>query len=353
MARYLFAHASLSYGGLIAAAVAITLLLAFVMPATVARVLLLLPIMAAAGERLGLAHGSPGQTALALTAIIVSFQCGTTVLPANAPNLVLAGASETLYNKPIIYADYLLLHFPVLGLVKGVLIGLLLLKLFPAQTCAPVAEEPQSPMSPAECRLTVILIAALALWATDFLHGIRPGWIALAAGIIILMPRIGALPHEAFPERIKLGTFFYVGAVLGFGAVMHDSGVGNAVGGAMLGFLDVRPGADMVNFFKLSLLATVTGLLTTNPSQPALLAPLAAQMAEAAGWRIEAALMTMAVGFSLMLLPYQAPPVMVGVQVAGVPLRALLRLTIPLAAISIFVLLPLDYLWWSLLGYFR
>ena len=353
MAKRVFARASLSYGGLIAAAVGITVLLAFVMPATVARVLLLLPIFAAAGTRLGLAHGSPGQTALALAAIIVSFQCGTTVLPANAPNLVLAGAAETLYNKPIIYADYLLLHFPVLGVMKGVLIGFLLVKLFPAKTCAPVANEPHRPMSPQEIRLSVILAVALALWATDFLHGIRPGWIALAAGVIILMPRIGALPHDAFPERIKLGSFFYVGAVLGFGAVMQHSGVGHAVGGTMLALLDVRPGADMLNFFKLTLLATVTGLLTTNPSQPALLAPLAAQMAEAAGWRIEAALMTIAVGFSLMLLPYQAPPVMVGVQVAGVPLRALLRLTVPLALISIFVLLPLDYGWWSILGYFR
>ncbi len=353
MAKFLFARASLTYGGLIAAAVGIALLLGFVMPATVARVLLLLPIFAAAGTRLGLAHGSPGQIALALAAIIVSFQCGTTVLPANAPNLVLAGAAETLYDKPIIYGDYLLLHFPVLGLVKALLIGFLLYKLFPAQTRAPENQEPHRPMSPAERRLTVVLAAALALWATDFLHGIRPAWIALAAGIIVLMPRVGALPPEAFPERIKLGTFFYIGAVLGFGAVVQDSGVGKSVGSVMLALLNVQPGADMVNFFKLSLLATFTGLLTTNPSQPALLAPLASQMAEAAGWRIEAALMTIAVGFTLMLLPYQAPPVMVGVQIAGVPMRALLRLTVPLALISILVLLPLDYLWWWTLGYFR
>jgi di/tricarboxylate transporter len=346
MARFLFAHAAMSYGGLLAAAVAIALLLAFLMPATLARVLMLVPLFAAAGARFGLPPGSPGQHALALAAMMVSFQCGVTVLPANAPNLVLAGAAETLYNTPIIYADYLLLHFPVLGVVKAAIIGLLLWKLYPARTIAP-------PQTEEERRLTIVLIAALALWATDFLHGMRPGWIALAAGVIVLMPKIGAIPHTAFPERIKLGSFFYVGAILGFGAVMQDSGVGKVVGNAMLTALHVQPGADMVNFFKLSLLATFTGLITTNPSQPALLAPLAAQMAEAAGWRIEAALMTMVVGFSLVILPYQAPPVMIGMQAAGVPLAALLRLTLPLAAISVMVLLPLDYLWWWMLGYFR
>ena len=353
LAHALFGRFTLSYGGLIAAAAVVALLLAFLMPATVSRVLLLLPIYAAIAQRAGLAPGSKGYTGMALTAIIVSFQCGVTVLPANAPNLVLAGAAETLYNKPIIYGDYLLLHFPILGCVKAAIITALICWLFPARTTAPQGHHEPTPMSPEERRLALILAAALVLWATDFLHHIRPGWIALAAGIVTLMPRVGALPHSVFPERIKLGSFFYVGAVLGFGALMQDSGVGKVLGGSMLGALHIEPGTDFLNFVKLTMLATFTGLITTNPSQPALLAPLAAQMAEATGWRIEAALMTMVVGFSLMIMPYQAPPVMVGMHVAGVTLRQILRLTVPLAVICIFVLMPLDYLWWRWLGYFR
>lgn len=353
MARSLFGRFTLSYRGLIAAAAVIALLLAFLMPATVSRVLLLLPIYAAMAQRAGLAPGSKGYIGMALTAIMVSFQCGVTVLPANAPNLVLAGAAETLYNKPIIYADYLLLHFPILGCVKAAIIAWLICRLFPALTTEPDAHEAPTRMSPEERRLTVILVGALFMWATDFLHGIRPGWIALGAAILTLMPRVGAVPPSTFPERIKLGSFFYVGAVLGFGALMQDSGVGKILGGAMLGALHITPDNDFLNFAKLTVMATFTGLLTTNPSQPALLAPLAAQMAEATGWRIEAALMTMVVGFSLVIMPYQAPPVMVGMQVAGVTLRQVLRLTLPLAAICIFVLMPLDFLWWWALGYFR
>lgn len=353
MAKFLFGRFTLSYEGLIAAAVTVTVLLAFVMPATVARVLLLLPIFAAAGARLGLASGSNGQIGLALVAMIVSFQCGITILPANAPNLVLAGAAETLYDKPLIYADYLLVHFPVLGVVKGVIVALLICKLFPDVTRAPDTRDDVKPLSREERRLTAVLAVALLAWATDFLHHIRPGWIALAAGIIILMPKIGVIPHQAFPERIKLGNFFYIGAVLGFGAVMQDSGVGAALGGKLLHALDVQPGNDVLNFFKLALFGTFAGLFTTNPALPALMAPLATQMAEATGWRIEAALMIVVVGFSTMIMPYQAPPVMVGAQVANVPLRAILRLTVPLALISLAVLLPMDYLWWRWLGYFR
>jgi len=41
----------------------------------------------------------------------------------------------------------------------------------------------------------------------------------------------------------------------------------------------------------------------------------------------------------------------VGMQVAGISLATTLRLSLPLVAFSIAVLLPLDYLWWRLIGY--
>lgn len=353
IALVLFANRNLTYPRLIAAACTVALLLAFLMPATVARVLLLLPIFAALGTRMGLAPGSNGQHALALTAMIVSFQCGITVLPANAPNMVLAGAAETLYGKTITYVDYLFTQFPVLGLLKAMVIALMLIKLFPDKTTPPASDEPLKPMSPEEKRLAVVLVCALLLWATDTWHGLRPAWVALGAATILLLPRVGAVPAAMFPDRVKLGSFFYVGAVLGFGAVLQHSGVGRALGSTLLPLLHVQAGQDALNFFKLALFGTVAGLFTTNPALPALLAPLAAQMAEAAGWRLEAALMIIAVGFSTMVLPYQAPPVMVGVAVSGTPLRVLLRLTLPLTVVCIFVLLPIDFLWWWWRGYFR
>jgi di/tricarboxylate transporter len=195
-------------------------------------------------------------------------------------------------------------------------------------------------------------VIAVVLWATDFLHGIRAGWIALAAAVACLLPRIGMLSVDAFND-VRFGSFFYVGAAIGVGAVANESGLGELLGRLLQDSLNLQPGADFTNFMVLSLFATIVGLITTNPAQPAVVAPLAGQFAEAAGWPLHAALMTAAVGFTVMVLPYQVPPVVVGIRAAGISLRTTMRLGWPLLAISVVILLPLDYLWWRAIGYFH
>lgn len=341
-----------TYPQLITAAVLVSVMLAFLMPATVGRILLLVPILAAVAERHGLPAGTRGYNGVLFATIVASFQCGTAILPANAPNLVLAGAAETLYGVHLIYAEYLWAQFPVLGIVKGALIVAIVCWVFPARTHGAGNAADLRPMSSNEKRLAAIVLVSLSLWATDFLHGIRPGWIALGAAVVSMLPRIGAVPVTLFQERIKFGSFFYIGAVLGLGAVMLDSGFSKAFGDVLLSMIRLERNADAANFITLSVLSTFASVIVTNPAQPALLAPLADNFAEAAGWPIQAALMTMAVGFSTLLLPYQAPPMVVGMQLAHLKVRDALRLTVPLALVSIIVLIPLHYLWWRVIGYF-
>ena len=64
---------------------------------SVQQFLLLVPIASALCERVGFERGSTGYYGIVLAAIMATYQCGTTVLTANAPNLVLAGSAEALY----------------------------------------------------------------------------------------------------------------------------------------------------------------------------------------------------------------------------------------------------------------
>lgn len=347
----LFERHAFSYAGLVTTIAAVATVLAFFMPATVGRMLLLIPIVVALAERVGFARGSSGYNGLCLVTIIITYQSGTTVLPANAPNLVLAGATEALYDVELIYAEYLWVMFPVLGLLKGMVAVALVCWLYPAEVKPQTAPAVQAPVSAEERRLAVILILALLLWMTDAMHGVRPGWVALAAAVVCLLPRVGVLPAAAFND-VRLGPFFYVGATIGIGALAHESGLGQLLGELLQGTLNLQPGSDFSNFMSLSVLGTLAGLIVTNPAQPAVMTALAGQFADATGWPLNAALMTIAVGFNVMILPYQVPPAVVGMQLAGISVRAALRVTLPLAALGILVFMPLDYVWWRLIGYF-
>jgi anion transporter len=351
-ARLLIGRRTLTYRKLIAAVVLVSFVMCIVMPATISRILLLLPILGALAQRLGLAPGSRGYAGVALAVIMTNYQVGTAFLPANAPNLVLAGAAETLYKTTFIYGEWLLVQLPVMGLLKAVAITLLLWWLFPDETRAAKTADDDVPMSAEEKRLAVILACAVLLWVTDFVHGVHPGWVGLGAGLATLMPRIGVMPVASFTERVKLSPFFYIAAILGLGAIMVETGLSRGLGEALQQGLRIERGHDAANFAILVLLATAAGTAVTNVAQPALLAPLAGSFAEAAGWPLKAALMTTTLGFTTAIFPFQVPPMMVGVQVAGLQLRQVLKLTVPLTLASFFVLLPLDFLWWRVIGYF-
>lgn len=342
----------LSYPRLVALAVVFSTALAFFMPATLGRILLLLPLFTAITIHAGAPPGSRAHNGVCLAVIMTTYQCGTAILPANTPNLVLAGAAETLYGQTITYAEYLLVQFPVMGLLKALLIFALISFFMKEDIRQPAEPEDPGALRPEEWRLAAILVASLALWATDFLHGIQAGWIALGAGLLCVFPRIGVMPFSALTDRARVGPVFYIAAMLGLGATVSETGLAERIGSAVQRLIDLREGNDLLNFMLLAVMSSCAGLLTTNPVQPALLAPLAGQFAEATGWPIKAALMSIALGFTTIILPYQVPPVAVGLQVAGLGLRTALAFTVPLAAISLLVLLPLDYLWWRLIGYF-
>ncbi len=55
-------------------------------------------------------------------------------------------------------------------------------------------------------------------------------------------------------------------------------------------------------------------------------------------------------GFSTPLLPYQAPPLIVAMQLAHMRSADAIKLLLAIALVTLTMLLPLDYLCWRALG---
>ncbi len=335
-------------GGLVVSGVCFS----FLMPSAMGRIVLLIPLAVAIADYFGFEPGSNGRTGIVLAVILGSFLPAFAILPANVPNMVLIGISESLFHISLLYGPYFLLHFPVLGLLKGIIIVVVIVRLYPDM---PVIHQGQKvgheeSLSRDEKILSITLLVLLGLWMTDFLHHIGPAWVALTGAVFLMLPGIGVVDKKMFNQKVNWASIIFVAGILGLGTVINRSGVGHSLASRIIAFLPLEPDNAFCNFYSLSLAATATGMATTLPAMPAVFTQFSGSLAKTAGLPLKSIIGIQVLGFSTVLLPYQAPPIVVGMQLAGERFSHAAKVCLVLAAITISLLFPLDFLWWKFLG---
>ncbi len=344
-------HLDGSYLRLISGIVFMGVMLGFVMPSSVGRVMLFIPIALAIATRCGFEKGSNGQTGALLAAAFGCHLPTFAILPANIPNMIMIGSAENIYGWTPRFGEYLLLHFPVLGFLKSLLLIAIIVKLYPDTPKRTEQQNRNGQFKPLEIRLLAIMLITLAFWMTDTLHHISAAWIGLAAATLLLLPGIGMVSAKSFNEKVNISSILVVAGLLGIASLINHSGISLLAGEKVLNWLPLEPGNDLLNFYSLSISATAIGVLTTLAGVPATLTPLAEQISQMTGFSLNAVLMTQVFGFSTVVFTYQSVPIMLAMPLAGVPLKHAVRLCLILALLTLLILLPLDYLWWQLLGW--
>ena len=112
------------------------------------------------------------------------------------------------------------------------------------------------------------------------------------------------------------------------------------------------PGQDFGNFYAMTGIAALVGIFTTMPAQPAILVPMAEAMAKASGWPLLSVVMTAVPTWSMMLFPYQGPPVVLAVALCNLRVAWVMKVLFIYFVIAAAVLLPLHFQWGRMLGYF-
>ena len=350
-ANYLVVPLSQSWPRMVAGTLVLTYLLALVMPSNMGRIALLMPVVLALGERAGIKAGSRGSIGLALAVGFGTFQLSASILPANVPNLVLSGAAENAYQIHLQWLPWWLLHMPVVGIGKGMILAAAILFLFRAQP-QPVRHRDQlEPLSRSEWRLMGLLAITLLLWMTDSLHGLPAAWIGLAAACICLLPRIGFISSDDFANGVNFRTCIYIAGILGVATVVVDSGLGRLIANLLLSVLPLQDHASFGNFAVLNALVSLLNFVLTANGVPAMVTPIAQELANASGYSLMSVVMMQVFAYATPLLPYQASPVVVAMGLGNVPAKAGLQLCVLVFIFSVLLLLPLDYLWFRLLGY--
>lgn len=349
VASALSARLNDSWWLMVASVVLLSYALAFVMPSNMGRIALLMPIVAAMAKRFGIDDGTRSWYGLALAVGFGTFQLSATILPANVPNLVMSGAAEGSYGIHLNYLPYLLLHTPVLGLLKGALLIALICWLFPGKPKPPDAIAPRGPMSGAEKRLAWMLLVVLTLWVTESWHGVGPAWTGLAAAVITLLPRVGFINGDEFASGVNFRTCIYVAGILGLAITVTETGLGRVVGESLLKVMPLDPERPFTSFVALTGITSVLNFIMTANGVPALFTTLAQSFSQATGFPLLSVIMIQVLGYSTPLLPYQASPIVVAMALGKVPAREGIKLCLALAGVTFLILLPLDYAWFRLL----
>ncbi len=325
--------------------------LGLLVPSTIPRVIILMPVAMSLAGAMGYATGSRGQIGLAITAATSTLLPTYAILTANLPTIVHYGALETLYGIEPSYMAYFVSQLPA-NLVR---FGLLIAFLVPftkgeaAQDATVEAQGPE-PMTAAQKRLLWVLVVTIGFWATDALHGISPAWIALAAATFVLWPEMGILQKDAMKASVDMSPVFFLAGVFALGAVAQHVGLDRIVADSLVPKLGLEAGSGLHDLYAITGFSALISHLTTAPAAPIVLAPLAGPIAEASGWPVLTVAMAQVIGFSTPILPYQAPPLIVAMALAHIPVKSLTRICIVLAVGMALLGLPLTYLWWNLLG---
>lgn len=352
IARSALRGIALSYGRALTGLMLACLILTFLVPASIGRIVIVMPIALALADHMGFEPGSRGRTGLA---VLTGWGCtlpSLAVLPAGLPNIVMFGAAETIYGEVPTYGEFFLWHFPLMGLARAVLLVGIVMLLFPDTARPAKLERDHTPMPARQRTLLAVLCVTLTLWSTDFIHHISPAWIALLSALVILLPGLKLAPPNALVDNTNLRPFFYIAGILAVGAIVASSGLGAEIGAFLTSWIELDPTRPILNYVSLIGIAMAFGVAATTPGAPTLLAPLAQDLSTASGMPLMLVLMTQVVGLSAMILPYQAPPLVVAMGLANIRLFDAIRTVLAMTAVTLFLLAPLNYLWWQLLGLF-
>jgi di/tricarboxylate transporter len=341
-----------TYAGVIAGIVLVGVVLAFLVPTAMGRVMLLIPIALALAERVGLAEGSRGRAGMVLAAALGTQTPAFAILPSNVPNVAMLGAAESIFGVTFSYGEYLLLHFPVLAVGSALTLVVGITVLFRDSVGVAVDPEPGSVASVGERRLLLYLAAAIVLWFTDFAHGIAPAWIGLGLALLCLLPRVGVLPATALARDIDYGPWIFVAGIIGMGAVANDSGLGAVLADALVRVVPFAPGADFLNYFAIVLIGMAVAVVTVLPGATAILSPLAADLAAVTGWTLESVLVAQVPSWTFFALPYEAPPLVVAMALGGVTIAQAMRALGVHFLVGIVLIVPMQFYWGRWLGWY-
>lgn len=357
IAGFVVNRVGLSYSRLLLGLVVICFLLTFIVPSGVARVVIMAPICIGIIDLFGVERTSNIARGMFL---LVTYTCAIfdKMIIAGTGAITARNVIERIGGVDVTYSWWLLAFFPCS--LATILVGWrLTLWLFPPEVAGLEARRDEvqahfqqaGAWTPAATKASVLVLLALGLWLTDWLHGISAAKVAFGVGLIGLLPFVDVLNADDF-RKANLLPYFFVAAALGMSEVLRDTGGLKVLTDVFLGGMQPLLANRLVAVPVLYWTAFAYHFVSASEiSMLATSLPILMQFAKAHG--LDALWIGMVWTFSAggKLFAYQSAPLIVGYAYGYFRHTDMLKLGALLTLVEFVALLFCTGLFWPLFGF--
>lgn len=357
IAGFVVDRVGLTYSRLLLGLVVICFLLTFIVPSGVARVVIMAPICIGIIDLFGVDKNSNIGRGMFL---LVTYTCAIfdKMVIAGTGAITARNVIERIGGVDVTYSWWLLAFLPCS--LATILVGWrLTLWLFPPELAGLEGRRSDvqahfrkaGEWTPAATKASILVLLALSLWLTDWLHGISAAKVAFGVGLIGLLPFVDVLNADDF-RKANLLPYFFVAAALGMSEVLRDTGGLKVLTDAFLGGMQPLLANRIIAVPVLYWTAFVYHFVTASEiSMLATSLPILMQFAKSHG--LDALWVGMVWTFAAggKLFAYQSAPLIVGYAYGYFRHTDMLKLGALLTLVEFAALLFCTGLFWPLLGF--
>jgi solute carrier family 13 (sodium-dependent dicarboxylate transporter), member 2/3/5 len=344
-----------SYARILLGIIVVDFLMTFIIPSGMSRVVILASICIGIVEAFGV-----GPKSNISRGLFIIFTYTATIfdkmLIAGAASIVARGLIERDGGVPVYYSQWFFAYLPC-DLITIAACWATVLWLYPPEK-KELAEGRSyidlqlaklGPITAAEKRASVLMLATIALWMTDFIHHIPPSMIGLGAGLAACLPVIGVISSEEF-KRFDPLPIILVAAVMSMAVVLSETGAIEVVNAAFFSRIEPFLNSSRYSAFVLYWAGFLYHFFLPEPSNISTSMPLLMRYAKENNLSplTMGMIWTFASGGKIFI--YQSPVLVVGYSYGRFEAMDLLKVGLVLTLVECLVLMLLVPIYWPLIG---
>jgi len=329
------------------------LIMAFLIPSGVVRVLILMPMVLSLLKSLGEKPGSKISAAFVLAVVCSTYYGGVGLLTASVPNLVLLGVLET-HGIILYWSQWAYYLFPVIGLLRVCAIYLLIRFIFhlpqePDLSKPPTIGDIPKNLTTAEKKVLGVLLTGILLWATDAIHGTHPVFIGLGIVLFIYLPVWGPLQFETI-KKVNFPLLIYIAATFTMGYALEYTGLNHLLTALITPILQ-KITSPIVLMGCITYLAIPFDFLMDTAVVAGVLTPIILELATALNLPPLPLALSLGIGTGIVSIPYQGAPFVVAYSFRQVTMGQFILIMMLISLVTLTLLVPLNLLYWHLIGF--